>query len=118
MFYYIRKAENEKYENFNFYIKNDNKDCVQVEDDIGLKNLWQHHLTKMPLTTIDKAQSIIQEYPMPNNLIQVSDTIYLLNKFSNSYYNCRLTKIIQMVRIYLLIFLYVVKRVIPKDEKD
>lgn len=63
--------EHEKYENFNFFIRNDNKDCVQVEDDIGLKNLWQQHLMKMPLTTLEKAQSIMEIYPTPGDLIKV-----------------------------------------------
>ena len=56
----------------NFYIVNDNKDCVAVKGVNGLSNLWQHHLTKLPLVALETAEAIIGEYPMPRSLFEVS----------------------------------------------
>lgn len=56
----------------NFYLANDNKDCVQVKDSIGLTNLWKNHLCKFPSVTLDTAEAIIEKYPTASKLIQVS----------------------------------------------
>lgn len=56
----------------NFYANNDNKDCVSVKGTTGLSNLWQHHLIKLPLVTLETAEAIINEYPMPRLLLDVS----------------------------------------------
>lgn len=56
----------------NFYIANDNKDCVNVKGEIGLSSLWQRHLIKIPLVTLETAEAIIKEYPKPSKLIEVS----------------------------------------------
>lgn len=53
---------------------NDNKDCIQVKGEVGLTNLWQRHLTKLPSITLESAEAIIANYPMPSKLIQVSAT--------------------------------------------
>lgn len=55
----------------NFYLANDNKDCVQVKDNIGLTNLWKNHLCKFPAVTLDTAEAILKEYPTYSKLIQV-----------------------------------------------
>lgn len=55
----------------NFYLANDNKDCVQVKDNIGLTNLWKNHLCKFPAVTLDTAEAIVKEYPTLSKLIQV-----------------------------------------------
>lgn len=66
-----RKDRTDKNAQQNFYIANDNKDCVQVKGEIGLSSLWQRHLIKFPLVTLETAEAIIGEYSMPSKLIQV-----------------------------------------------
>lgn len=56
-----------------FYLENDNKDCVQVKDNIGLTNLYKNHLCKFPSVTLDTAEAIIEAYPTLSKLIQVCD---------------------------------------------
>lgn len=56
----------------NFYLANDNKDCVQVKNNIGLLNLWKNTLCKFPQVTLDTAEAILKEYPTNNKLIRVS----------------------------------------------
>lgn len=58
----------------NFYLANDNKDCVQVKGEIGLSSLWQRHLMKIPAVSLETAESIIQKYPMPADLIDAVDS--------------------------------------------
>lgn len=58
----------------NFYLANDNKDCIQVKGEIGLANLWQRHLTRFPLVTLEIAEAIIAEYPMPKKLIKTYES--------------------------------------------
>lgn len=71
-FYILRKQEAEKLQHQNFYVTNDNKDCVTVKGINGLSNLWQHHLMKFPMVTLEIAEAIISEYPMPKTLFDVS----------------------------------------------
>lgn len=58
-----------------FYLENDNKDCVQVKDNIGLTNLYKNHLCKFPSVTLDTAEAIIEAYPTLSKLIQVCEVI-------------------------------------------
>lgn len=67
-----RKDQAEKNAEQNFYLANDNKDCIQVKGEVGLTNLWQRHLTKLPSITLESAEAIIANYPMPSKLVQVS----------------------------------------------
>lgn len=52
-----------------FYAANDNRDCVVVRAGIGLGNLWQQQLCKLPLASLETAQAIIGEYAMPRLLL-------------------------------------------------
>lgn len=67
----LRKQQAELLLDQNFYVTNDNKDCVAVKGTTGLSSLWQHHLTKLPMVALETAESIIAEYPMPRALIEV-----------------------------------------------
>lgn len=68
----------------NFYLANDNKDCVQVKDNIGLTNLWKNHLCKFPSVTLDTAEAIIQKYPTVSKLIEVkSENTLILFRADN-----------------------------------
>ncbi|XP_055848643.1 crossover junction endonuclease EME1 [Episyrphus balteatus] len=55
------------------YLLNDNKDCVRVEGTNGLSRLWQQHLNRLPLVTLDVAQSIQNKYPCPKKLLEEFD---------------------------------------------
>ncbi len=68
-----RKQEADSLGGQNFYVANDNKDCVAVKGSTGLSSLWQHHLTKLPMVALETAESIIAEYPMPRSLIEAYD---------------------------------------------
>lgn len=48
---------------------------MTVKGVTGLSNLWQHHLIKFPLVTLEIAEAIISEYPMPKVLLEVSGYI-------------------------------------------
>lgn len=67
---YYREDRDDKMSDQNFYLANDNKDCVQVKDNIGLTNLFKNHLCKFPAVTLDTAEAIIKEYPTLSKLIQ------------------------------------------------
>lgn len=56
------------------YLLNDNKDCVRVEGTNGLGRLWQQHLNRLPLVTLDVAQSIQNNYSCPKKLLQEFNT--------------------------------------------
>lgn len=71
-----RKDRAAKASELNFYVANDNKDCVQVKGEIGLGSLWQRHLIKLPLVTLETAEAIIKKYPMPSQLIKVNSLSY------------------------------------------
>lgn len=58
----------------NFYLANDNKDCVQVKGEVGLSSLWQRHLMKIPSVTLESAEAIINEYVSPSKLIAAYDS--------------------------------------------
>lgn len=65
---FFRKLKNAKLENENFYFANDNKDSVKVVGTAGLGRLWQQHLIKLPLITLETAEAIMSVYPMPQHL--------------------------------------------------
>lgn len=52
------------------YLLNDNKDCVRVVGSNGLGRLWQQHLNRLPLVTLDVAQTIKNKYPCPKALLE------------------------------------------------
>lgn len=60
--------------NQHFFATNDNKDCVAVKGTAGFSNLWQHHLIKLPMVTLEIAEAIIAVYPTPRLLLKVSMT--------------------------------------------
>lgn len=64
------------------FAANDNKDCVAVKGTAGLSNLWQHHLTKIPMVTLEIAEAIMVEYPMPRLLLNVSLTETIATAFA------------------------------------
>lgn len=66
-----RKQQAELLDDQNFYVTNDNKDCVAVKGTTGLSSLWQHHLTKLPMVALETAEAIIAQYPMPRALLEV-----------------------------------------------
>lgn len=65
-----KQQKADKYERENFYLGNDSKDCVRVQNGIGLSRLWQQQLIKLPNVTLEIAEAIIAKYPMPCLLIQ------------------------------------------------
>lgn len=67
----FRQQQAELLNDQNFYVTNDNKDCVAVKGTTGLSSLWQHHLTKLPMVALETAEAIIAEYPMPRTLLDV-----------------------------------------------
>lgn len=65
-----KQQKADKYEKENFYLGNDSKDCVRVQNGIGLGRLWQQQLIKLPNVTLEIAESIIARYPMPCLLVE------------------------------------------------
>uniref|UniRef100_A0A336M418 CSON011783 protein n=1 Tax=Culicoides sonorensis TaxID=179676 RepID=A0A336M418_CULSO len=65
-----KEQKAEKYEKENFYLGNDSKDCVRVQNGIGLSRLWQQQLIKLPNVTLEIAEAIISKYPMPILLVE------------------------------------------------
>ncbi|KAH8369938.1 hypothetical protein KR093_001515 [Drosophila rubida] len=58
---------------FKKYLANDNKQCVRVEQGLGYGRLWQQHLNRLPMVTLEVAESIIAQYPCPKRLLQHFD---------------------------------------------
>lgn len=54
---------------FKKYLANDNKQCVRVEQGNGYGRLWQQHLNRLPLVTLEVAESIIGQYPCPKSML-------------------------------------------------
>lgn len=54
---------------FKKYLANDNKQCVRVEQGVGYGRLWQQHLNRLPLVTLEVAESIISQYPCPKRML-------------------------------------------------
>ncbi|KAL7736284.1 hypothetical protein ACLKA6_002953 [Drosophila palustris] len=55
---------------FKKYLANDNKQCVRVDQGNGYGRLWQQHLNRLPLVTLEVAESIISQYPCPKRLLE------------------------------------------------
>ena len=70
---HLRAKKNEKYENEEWYVFGDNKDCVRVDKDgNGLQRLYQQTLTMFPLARIETADAIVSKYPTVRDLMLVS----------------------------------------------
>jgi hypothetical protein len=65
-----RRQKSEKYEQDEFYLGNDSRDCIRVTNGQGLGQLWQRQLSKLPQVSLEVAQSITNVYPMPRLLIE------------------------------------------------
>lgn len=57
------------------FLMNDNKDCVKVEEEnnAGMSRLWQQHLTRLPLVTLDVAEAIMSEFSCPKKLLDFKE---------------------------------------------
>ncbi|KAH8280346.1 hypothetical protein KR018_002925 [Drosophila ironensis] len=64
-----KKQRNESLGCFKKYLANDKKQCVRVEQGNGYGRLWQQHLNRLPLVTLEVAESIIAHYPCPKQLL-------------------------------------------------
>lgn len=82
-----RKQQAELLDDQNFYLTNDNKDCVAVKGTTGLSSLWQHHLTKLPMVALETAEAIIAQYPMPRALLEVWQWHYLYSATGFDFYD-------------------------------
>ncbi|XP_039955290.1 crossover junction endonuclease EME1 [Bactrocera tryoni] len=54
---------------FKKFLANDKKQCVRVVGTNGLGRLWQQHLNRLPLVTLEVAETIIAKYPCPKKLL-------------------------------------------------
>lgn len=45
-----------------------------MKGEIGLANLWQRHLIKFPLVTLETAEAIIASYATPSQLLRAYDS--------------------------------------------
>ncbi|XP_011182188.1 crossover junction endonuclease EME1 [Zeugodacus cucurbitae] len=54
---------------FKKFLANDKKQCVRVVGTNGLGRLWQQHLNRLPLVTLEVAETIIAQYPCPKRLM-------------------------------------------------
>ncbi|GAB0091017.1 hypothetical protein DMENIID0001_058090 [Sergentomyia squamirostris] len=50
------------------------RENVKIQNDVGYSRLWQEHLIEFPHATLETAQAITNEYPMPQLLIQALAT--------------------------------------------
>ncbi|KAH8400801.1 hypothetical protein KR009_001010 [Drosophila setifemur] len=64
-----KKQRNESLGCFKKYVANDKKQCVRVEQGNGYGRLWQQHLNRLPMVTLEVAESIIAQYPCPKKLL-------------------------------------------------
>ncbi|XP_017013366.2 crossover junction endonuclease EME1 [Drosophila takahashii] len=64
-----KKQRNESLGCFKKYLANDKKQCVKVDQGNGYGRLWQQHLNRLPMVTLEVAESIIGQYPCPRKLI-------------------------------------------------
>ncbi|KAH8340092.1 hypothetical protein KR067_008970 [Drosophila pandora] len=64
-----KKQRNESMGCFKKYLANDKKQCVRVDQGNGLGRLWQQHLNRLPLVTLEVAESIIAQYPCPKKML-------------------------------------------------
>lgn len=64
-----KKQRNESMGCFKKYLANDKKQCVRVDQGNGFGRLWQQHLNRLPLVTLEVAESIIAQYPCPKRML-------------------------------------------------
>ncbi|XP_061394570.1 uncharacterized protein LOC133330110 [Musca vetustissima] len=64
-----KQQKSETMETFKKFLANDKKQCVRVEGTNGFGRLWQQHLNRLPLVTLEVAETIIERYPCPKLLI-------------------------------------------------
>lgn len=64
-----KQQKNETLGTFKKFLANDKKQCVRVEGTNGFGRLWQQHLNRLPLVTLEVAETIIERYPCPKRLL-------------------------------------------------
>ncbi|XP_013098154.1 uncharacterized protein LOC106081028 [Stomoxys calcitrans] len=65
-----KQQKNETLASFKKFLANDKKQCVRVEGTNGFGRLWQQHLNRLPLVTLEVAETIIERFPCPKLLIE------------------------------------------------
>ncbi|XP_055697731.1 crossover junction endonuclease EME1 [Phlebotomus papatasi] len=70
----FKREELEKALNEDFYFGNNSRDNVKIQNGVGYSRLWQEHLIKFPQVTLEIAQAISGEYPLPRLLADALDT--------------------------------------------
>lgn len=64
----FKKQKSEILSTFKKFLANDKKQCVRVQGKSGFGRLWQQHLNRLPLVTLEVAETIIDRYPCPKKL--------------------------------------------------
>lgn len=64
-----KKQKSEILGTFKKFLANDKKQCVRVEGTNGFGRLWQQHLNRLPLVTLEVAETIIDKYSCPKKLL-------------------------------------------------
>lgn len=64
-----KKQKSEILDTFKKFLANDKKQCVRVEGTNGFGRLWQQHLNRLPLVTLEVAETIIDKYSCPKKLL-------------------------------------------------
>ncbi|XP_004537462.1 crossover junction endonuclease EME1 [Ceratitis capitata] len=64
-----KQQKSETLGTFKKFLANDKKQCVRVVGTSGFGRLWQQHLNRLPLVTLEVAETIIAQYPCPKRLI-------------------------------------------------
>ncbi|XP_067630875.1 crossover junction endonuclease EME1 [Eurosta solidaginis] len=65
----FKQQKSESMGAFKKFLANDKKQCVRVVGTNGFVRLWQQHLNRMPLVTLEVAEAIIAKYPCPKRLL-------------------------------------------------
>lgn len=65
----FKKQKSEVLDTFKKFLVNDNKQCVRVVGTNGLGRLWQQHLNRLPLVTLEVADTIIDKYSCPKKML-------------------------------------------------
>ena len=63
-----KKQKSEILGTFKKFLANDKKQCVRIEGTSGFGRLWQQHLNRLPLVTLEVAETIIDKYSCPKKL--------------------------------------------------
>ncbi|XP_017473880.1 PREDICTED: crossover junction endonuclease EME1 [Rhagoletis zephyria] len=64
-----KQQKSESLGTFKKFLANDKKQCVRVVGTSGFGRLWQQHLNRLPLVTLEVAETIIAQYPCPKRLL-------------------------------------------------